>query len=304
MSYTPTDVMNEALDAMGWETTIGDAEEGSREARVLIRKYWTALQQMLRAAHWDFARKLAPLTLLADATGNTANVGTAVVQPWLYEYSYPTDCAKARFVPRTGINPNVIAGNWTAPSIWGNGLVENPPGAWGIAGSPNPVPAGPPLGRRLHPAPFILSSDTNYPPALGQELWAVPGVGNLGRTVVLTNVYQAMLCYTEIVLEPQRWDPLFRAAFVSYLASETCFAIHKDKKLGLTVRREQIAITKEKLNVARATNGNEGWANNDIAVDWIEARRGEQWQGPWWGPQGGRCDMGWDNLSFSDGGVF
>ena len=78
MVYRPTDIMNQALDAMGWETTIGDAEEGSREARVLLRAYRECLRQMLRGAHWDWARKTAPLTLLADATGQTQNVGTIV----------------------------------------------------------------------------------------------------------------------------------------------------------------------------------------------------------------------------------
>ena len=307
--FTPTDIAVEALDAIGSETTIADIEEGSREARVLVRKYWTCLQQLLRGAHWDFARKLVPLTMLADATGNTPNVGTKVVQPWLYEYAYPTDCAKARFVPHSGVNPNVIAGNWAAPSIWGDGLVVNPPvvippGAFGAAGAPNPIVAGPPSGRHLRPAKFILSADTNYPPLPGQELWAIPGVGNMGRTVVLTNVYQAQLCYTDIVLEPQRWDPLFRAAMVAFLASEVALPLTKDKKLGLTIRDQQIKIAKMKLDVARVANGNEGWQNNDINVDWMAVRRGEQWNDPWWGPRGERYDWGWDSVSFCDGGVY
>jgi hypothetical protein len=304
MSYSPTDVANESLIAIGSKILIGDIEEGSREARVLINKYWTCLRQLLRGAHWDFARKLAPLTMLADSTGNTHGVGTSVVNPWLYEYSYCTDCAKARFVPHSGVNPNVIAGNWAAPSIWGNGLVEVPPGSWGAAGAPNPVPTGLPSQRHLRPAKFIVSADSNYPPLPGQELWAVQGVGNQGRTVILTNVYQAQLCYTEIVLEPQRWDDLFRAAMVAFLASEVALALAPDIKTGLVMRKDQIAIAKAKLDIARATNGNEGWQNNDIAVDWMSCRKGEQWQDPWFGPRGERFDCGWDGVSFSDGGVY
>lgn len=297
MSYTPTDVMNEALDAIGSETTIGDAEEGSREARVLIRHYWTCLRQLLRGAHWDFARKITPLTMLADATGNTPNVGTTVPQPWLYEYAYPTDCAKARFVPFSGVNPSLIAGNYSAPSIWGNGLVESPVAGTAVA------PAGPRLGS-LRPARFLVSSDYNYPPQPGQELWAVQGVGNQGRTVILTNVYQAQLVYTEIVLEPQRWDDLFRSALVAFLASEVALALSKDKKFGLMLRKEQIAIAKMKIDQARVANGNEGWQNNDIRVDWMDARMGENWNDPWWGPRGERYDHGWDSIAFCDGAAY
>jgi hypothetical protein len=306
LSYTPTDVANESLIAIGSKVLIGDIEEGSREARVLINKYWTCLRQLLRGAHWDFARRLDAMTMLADATGNTPNVGNIVIKPWLYEYSYPTNCAKARFVPHNGVNPNVIAGNWAAPSIWGDGLVIDPPviippGAFGAAGAPNPVPTGLPSQRHLRPAKFIISADTNYPPAPGQELWAVQGVGNMGRTVILTNVYMASLCYTEIVLEPQRWDDLFRAAMVSFLASEVALPLAPDLKTGMALRADQIKITKMKLDIARATNGNEGWANNDISVDWMRERRGEQWQDPWWGPRGERYDCGWDGVGLADG---
>lgn len=307
MSYTPTDVAVQALDAIGSEVTIGDIEEGSREARVLVRAYRFCLRQLLRGAHWDFARKLAPLTMLGDATGATVGVGTSVVTPWLYEYSYPTDCAKARFVPFSGVNANTIASNWVAPSIWGNGLVEVPPGAWGAGGAaPNPVPVGPASDRRLRPAPFILSADTNYPPLPGQQLWAIPGVGNQGRTVILTNVYMAKLCYTEIVMEPQRWDDLFRAALVSYIASEVALPLTRDKKLGLVIRKEQIAITKQKLDVARATNGNEAWTQSDITVDWMQVRRGENWRDGWVGPSGNWFDnyYGWDSLGFCDGNIY
>jgi hypothetical protein len=239
--------------------------------------------------------------MLADATGNTPNVGTTVVIPFLYEYQYPIDCAKARFVPHNGANTPSIAGNWSAPSIWGNGLVEVPPTA---ASAPAPYPTGPASNRHLRPAKFIISSDTNYPPQPGQELWAVQGVGNQGRTVVLTNVYQAWLCYTEIVLEPQRWDDLFRGAMVAFLASEVALALAPDLKIGLAMRDQQIKIAKAKIDIARATNGNEGWANNDISVDWMSVRKGEQWQDPWWGPRGERYDCGWDGVGFSDGGVY
>ena len=64
-----TDIANRVLDALGMNVTIGDLEDGSREAAVLLRSYQPCLEQLLRAAHWNVARKQAPLLLLGDATG-------------------------------------------------------------------------------------------------------------------------------------------------------------------------------------------------------------------------------------------
>src|SRR4051812_43011774 len=99
----PEDLVNRALDAAGADQVIGNMQQGSREAQIALRHYGPVLRQLLRAANWDMARKQAPLLLLADATGNTANVGTVVPQPWTYEYAYPTDCVRVRFIPA---NPN------------------------------------------------------------------------------------------------------------------------------------------------------------------------------------------------------
>ena len=94
--YLPTDIANQAIDAIMWPEVLGDLEDGSHEAAIVLRAYRQCLMQLLRAAHWAFARKTAPLILLADATGNSPNVGTVVPNPWFcYEYEYPTDCAKS-----------------------------------------------------------------------------------------------------------------------------------------------------------------------------------------------------------------
>src|ERR1019366_9538890 len=98
--YLPSDVANQALDAIMWPEVLGDLEDGSHEGAIILRAYRQCLMQLLRAAHWALARKTAPLVLLADSTGNSPNVGTVVPNPWFYyEYEYPGDCAKVRFVP-------------------------------------------------------------------------------------------------------------------------------------------------------------------------------------------------------------
>jgi hypothetical protein len=169
----PEDISNQALDAAGVEFSIGNLEEGSRPAQVLLRAYSQCLRQLLRAAHWNFARKTAPLVLLADATGQTPNVGTQVAVPWTYEYEYPIDSMKVRFIPwnpqsqSVGVPPNNIA-------IPSTPIMPN-------LGQP------PLLGQRIIPARFTEAMDYNYLPP-GNVGYDQQGVSPQGRTVILTNV--------------------------------------------------------------------------------------------------------------------
>ena len=292
----PADVANQALDAIGYDKAIGDLQEGTRPAQVLLRAYGQCLRQLLRGAHWDFARKQAPLTLLADATGQTANVGTLVPVPWYYSYAYPPDCAKARFIPwnQAAQNPGVPVGNIQIPST---------PLVTGLA--------QPPLtGQRLQAARFTVATDPNFAPAPGQISWEVQGLSPQGQTVILTNVQNAQIVYTAIMLYPSNWDPLFRAAMVAYLASEIALPLNtKDRKFGLQLRREQIEVAKAKIQQARITDGNEGWFSSDISVDWMQFRSAGGGFGTWGagdsrnsGP--GVNGYGWDSVGFSDGSAY
>ncbi len=301
MANLPTDVGNEALDSAGVSFTMGDLSEGTRPAQVLLRKYSQARRQLLRAANWDFARKQIPMTLLADATGNTPNVGTNVIQAGFnFEYSYPVDCLKARFVPWSpniipaSIPGNIVPPNSSAPLTTGQGQV-------------------PYLNWRPRPARFLIATDSNYPPPPGtpgdDEL--PQGVSPATCTVVLTNVQNAQLVYTADTIYPSVWDPLFRAAFVAYLASEVAFPLATDKKFGLQVRNEQIKIAKAKIQEARLVDGNEGTYSSDVRVDWMSARRSGGYNG-WgggsvWGADGGGpgvYGMGYDSCGFADGTAY
>jgi hypothetical protein len=301
MSQTPTDIANQALDAIGLEFTLGDIEDGTRPAQVCLRAYWQCLRQLLRAAHWNFARASAPLTLLADATGQTPNVGTIVpFGPFVYEYAYPIDCMKMRFIPWNQ-NPvgtgspsgNIVPPNQAAPLMPGLGQ--------------------PPFqSARIFPARWVEATDSNYPPQPGAITWETQGVSPAGRTVILTNVQFATAVYTKLMLYPSVWDVNFRAALVAYLASEICMALHKDKKLALAMRAPQIEIAKQKIAQARITDGNEAVTNTDHIPDWIKSRNtGGGWAG--WGGYGnsgwfaggaGLLFGGWDGASFSDGSCY
>lgn len=295
-SMTPTGIAQQVLDALGATHELGDIEDGSKEAKVLLRAYGLCLRQLLRTANWDFARRTAPLVLLADGSGNTPNVGTVVPVPWTYEYQYPIDCAKARFIPWN------IA-QQTAPIPPPNIQTPTTPIVTGL-GQPSLT------GQRIIPARFVIANDPNYPPDPASNFDDVQGVSPQGRVVILTNVYNAQLVYTTNVLYPSVWDTKFRSALVAYIASEVALAVHPtDRKFALTLRTQQIEIAKQKIKEARITDGNEMWASSTISVDWMNFRnagRGGPWAGgsQWCAPGPGFCSYGWDNCSFGDGSCY
>lgn len=294
--YFPEDIANAAIDTAGLDFTLGDLQEGTRPAQVVLRHYWQCLRQLHRAAHWDFARATAPLLLLADATGSTPNVGTVVpLSQFIYEFSYPVDCLKVRFIPwnYAAQNPGPPAGNIAPPN---NNLPLTSGQQQGYVGQP------------IRPAKFTVATDQNYPYPPGTDFDAIQGVSPAGRTVILTNVQNAQCVYTRLMLYPQNWDVQFRAAMVAYLASEICMPLQKDKKLGAELRSQQIAIAKDKIQQARITDGNEGFYSANLSVDWLRARKAGYGRrdGEGWGVIGGGGTLfgGWDSCSFADGSAY
>jgi hypothetical protein len=291
------DICNRALDAAGSALVIGDLQEESREAQVCLRAYAPCLEQLLRAAMWDFARQQSTLQLLADATGNTPNVGTLVPLPWVYEYAAPIDMMKARFVPRN---------NYTQEGQVPQGNISIPATPLTTATTVQPNPG------RIIPARFLIANDINYPavpaaPSWGQQTqwWEVQGISPASRTVILTNVKNAVLVYTALIPYPSIWDSLFTEAMVALLASRIALPLAKDKKLGASLRAQNIEIAKGAIQQARITNGNEGWGTNtDIIPDYIRFRNSGGGFGAGRGDVGfggdgpGVLGYGWDSLSF------
>ncbi len=299
MAYLPTDVANQALDAAAIDYTLGDIEEGSRPAQVCLRAYGECLRQLLRGAPWGFARREAPLVLLADATGLTQNVGNKVPSGFIYEYAYPPDCARLRYIPWCPFQ---------SPGAPSNNIQVADPSAAIMTGLGQP----PYVGQPIVPARFLITNDPNYPPPAGTANWEVQGVSAQGRVVILTNVQNARCVYTATILAPSVWDHLFRAAMVAYLASEIAVPLAKDKRLGLQIRAQQIEIAKAKISEARAADGNEMWVSSDIRVDWMQFRRtGGAGGGNWlWGNGLGGGDFGYfgsawcGSCCFADGTAY
>lgn len=256
--YSPTAICNEALGAASVDFFLGDISEGTKAAQVCLRKYTPCVQQMLRTAGWNFARKQSRLLLLADATGQTPDVGTVVPGNWVYSYALPQDCARLRYIPW---NPFVHPGT---PS----GNIEPPDPTVPLTTATDQSPLA---GMRIVPARFLVTSDQNYIPAGTSN--DSPGVSPIGRTVVLCNVKEAQAIYTFNATWPNLFDSQFRGALVAFLAAEIALPLATDKRFGMAMRAQNMAIAQEKIKNARVSDGLEGFHTSDLSVDWMNFRR-------------------------------
>jgi hypothetical protein len=196
--------------------------------------YQPKIDDLHRAAHWNFARFQAPLTLLKAALGTPENpTGTTTLippLPWRYSYAYPSDCLKARYilpvVPTTGVQvPFTTADNMVMPGYSDNVSVK-----------------------------FVVATDTDT-------------LGNRVR-VILTNLSQATLVYTSRITDPNLWDPSFVQAATSYLGAWFVNALARNAAL----HKDQMTIAMQIINKARASDGNEGPITQDHLPDWIKTR--------------------------------
>lgn len=294
MPTLPADIVNRSLDALSVEP-IGSFDDGTPVTEAARRAYGPALRQLLRAAHWSFARKMASLALLADASGQAIPPVSIVVEPpWQYAYAWPVDGVQAIWMPWQ-TPPNAAA---PVPQMTGQGLTQT--------------------AITSRPARFLVSSSDEYPVAAGQLGWdAVPdlsgieGQGLTARRVVLTNMANAMLVYTKLALEIEEWDALFSEAMAAVLASRLALVAVEDRKLALSLRQQQIAIAREAIVVARAASANDaGFPQSaDHVPDWFAARGvGAGWWGNWgdigFAGGAGTLFMGWSSFAFADGSVY
>lgn len=231
---SPVQVVNESLQNIGSQAFINSFADGSTESNLANLLYEPTLLQLLRAAHWNFARKQRPLTLLRAAIGTQENPSGALQtppQPWLYEYAYPSDCVLVRFLPAL-FNPNPVNPPLTtAPQV----LIPNTPLAnYGTA--------------------FVVGQDSDL-------------FGNPAK-VVLTNLCQAQVVYTAMVDDCDLWDSSFQQAMVYTLGAKFVNAIARNKALFDDMSQMAMNI----VNQARVTDGNEGVTTSDHLPDWMQAR--------------------------------
>lgn len=100
------DLYNRALAACGARSRVASPTEVSEEARNCNLLYPGIRDAALEMAPWDFAKVYTTLALIKAKPGTPENpsgasglwVATSPPPPWLYEYAYPSDCVRMRWV--------------------------------------------------------------------------------------------------------------------------------------------------------------------------------------------------------------
>jgi hypothetical protein len=195
-----TDVANLALAHAGARSTIASMTEASTEASICTRFFEAARDETLSAAWWTFARATVVLTLLKSAPGTpefqgvVSNIWNAAypAPPWLYEYAYPADCLKARYIIPIDVSLQLTIPIFSVPLE--QGVLVN--------------------GAAVR---FVTAQDLD-------------DTGNQIK-VVLTNQPQAVLVYTRQTTDPTLWGPSFVMALSLVLGAYITPTISGDKKL-------------------------------------------------------------------------
>lgn len=193
---SPVDICNQALLEAGIQTTITSLSDGTPEAVSCNILYLPKVQMTSRAASWDFMRKTLALTLLRVApqvqSTTTPAYSTPPPQPFLYEYAYPSDCLKLRFMIPYITPPS------TSPPLTTGGNAA----AFGI--SPNPS------------IPFVIGLDYD--------------AQNNPIKVIMTDLPLAQMVYTaDLSQVPDLWDSLFSNAVTAVLATYLITALARNK---------------------------------------------------------------------------
>lgn len=228
-------IVNLALAQIGAQASVSsiNPSDGSAEANAAGLLYDSLIDNLMRAAHWNFTRAQITLTLVKAASGTPENPSGSLAQPlkpWRYAYAYPGDCLKARYlqaVTDSGVGAVPMMSNLVDASI-----TYTSPGAIN----------------------FSVGLDTD--------------ATNVDAKFIMTNAGSAELIYTRRVADPNLWDPNFRMAATSYLGAWLINALARNQRGFET----QMKLAMQIVNDARVTDGNEGITRQDHLPDWIQAR--------------------------------
>lgn len=187
----PVEVANMALSEVGNDVQINSFDDNTPASRAARTFYTPKLQMLMRSANWDKFRAQIALTQLKATVINGVTTDDPPPSPWNFEYAYPSDCLKLRFIQPT----------------------------------PQAVPGGVPLTTAPNALLVTGSLPTQIPFVVGTDYDA----DNNPNSVILTNLYQAQGVYTRDLSQfPDLWDPLFLSAATALLASYFINALARD----------------------------------------------------------------------------
>jgi hypothetical protein len=251
------DLVNRALLGVGARANISTMTENSTESNAANILFQPTFEQLGRTANWNCLRKQTNLTLLKAAAGTPENADGTVLpippQPWLYEYAYPTDCLRVRYILPTFTSLSSVA----APLF-----------------------------------PVANSAATTYSSAGGQLPFAVnydTDVNGNPYVSILTGVAGAQVVYTVNAANPNIWDSQFQAAFVASLGAFLVPAL----SLNMPLMQMMARAAERLIADARASDGNEGYQSQNREADWIVARGGNHSVNGMFGYGCGYDSMSW-----------
>jgi hypothetical protein len=126
-AQSPADIVNQAIARIGYKLRVGSLYDGSIAAKKALDLYAQTRDALLRDGDWPFAERNITGNQLKAAPAQTWGGGAYVPPngwnpvanpplPWLYEYTFPSDCLKVRavkptpvFVPNFNPQPNIFA---------------------------------------------------------------------------------------------------------------------------------------------------------------------------------------------------
>lgn len=123
---SPADVLNLTLRRIGYKLRVASLYDGSEAATACLDIYAQTRDDLLRDGDWDFAQRNVTMTLLKAApTGGYFpptqwNETDYPPWPWLYSYTYPSDCLKVRKVkaaPMFMVNMSPQPSNYSVVNV-------------------------------------------------------------------------------------------------------------------------------------------------------------------------------------------
>lgn len=180
----PTDVeiCNLALSAIGTKSSIASLAEVSAEAEACAIWYPIVRDRVLRKRLWGCARGTIVLTLNKELPTSPSDYlwdDSLPSPPYRFEYEYPTDCVRARYI--------IPYGDQVPPASYDQFYTygTNRP-AYGV--------------NERYPIKYEIASSEE------------------GERVILTSQEDAVLIYTKQLTDPDTWDVGLQQAIISELA--------------------------------------------------------------------------------------
>lgn len=257
---SPVDICNRALGEIAARVIINSFDDPGPAALAARLNYDTVRRKLLRTAPWNFARKQIALSQL-----NVASTPPGVPFPWVFEYAYPSDCVKFRYLL-------VMPEGWPFP------VQPDAPPQVGTT----PLFPYYPVSRR---ARYLESSDLD--PSSNKQ-----------RKVLLSNAPCAIGVYSYDCSVCDQFDEAFTDALVAILAEKFIMPCTGNVQL----KGSFYQLAKERIMDARVADGNEGLPTTDHTPDWISVR---EFSGDWYYsgmPPFGQGVLGcsWDNLEWGN----